>query len=51
MTPVWSLHTNEVRELSAMENFNLNKTQSLNDALMALYMEEEGGVVALGGGV
>ena len=25
-----------------MANFNLNKTQSLNDALRAVYMEEEG---------
>ena len=49
---VWSLNTNEVREVAAMANFNLNKTQSLNDALRAVYMEEEGGnFVALGGGV
>ena len=49
---VWSLNTNEVREVAAMENFNLNKTQSLNDALRAVYMEERGGnPVALGGGV
>ena len=49
---VWSLNTNEVREVAAMENFNLNKTQSLNGALRAVYMEEErGNVVALGGGV
>ena len=41
---VWSLNTNEVREVSAMANFNLNKTQSLNDALRAVYMEEEGGI-------
>ena len=41
---VWSLNTNEVREVAAMENFNLNKTQSLNDALRAVYMEEEGGI-------
>ena len=39
---VWSLNTNEVREVAAMANFNLNKTQSLNDALRAVYMEEEG---------
>ena len=39
---VWSLNTNEVREVAAMENFNLNKTQSLNDALRVVYMEEEG---------
>ena len=49
---VWSLNTNEVREVAAMANFNLNKTQSLNDALRAVYMEEEGGnFVALGEGV
>ena len=49
---VWSLNTNEVREVEAMANFNLNKTQSLNDALKAVYMEEEeGNLVALGGGV
>ena len=48
---VWSLNTNEVREVAAMANFNLNKTQSLNDALRAVYMEEEGNFVALGGGV
>ena len=41
---VWSLNTNEVREVAAMVNFNLNKTQSLNDALRAVYMEEEGGI-------
>ena len=40
---VWLLNTNEVREVAAMANFNLNKTQSLNDALRAVYMEEEGG--------
>ena len=40
---VWSLNTNEVREVAAMANFNLNKTESLNDALRAVYMEEEGG--------
>ena len=49
---VWSLNTNEVREVAAMANFNLNKTQSLNDALRAVYMEKRGGnFVALGGGV
>ena len=37
---VWSLDTNEVREVAAMAN----KTQSLNDALRAVYMEEEGGI-------
>ena len=41
---VWSLNTNEVREVASMANFNLNKTQSLNDALRAVYMEEEGGI-------
>ena len=39
---VWSLNTNEVREVAAMMNFNLNKNQSLNDAGRAVYMEEEG---------
>ena len=39
----WSLNTNEVREVAAMANFNLNKTQSLSGALRAVYMEEEGG--------
>ena len=39
---VWSLNTNEVREVAAMVNFNLNKFQSLNDTLRAVYMEEEG---------
>ena len=49
---VWSLNTNEVREVAAMENFNLNKIQSLNDALRAVYMEEEEGISwPLGGGV
>ena len=49
---VWSLNTNEVHEVAAMANFNLNQTQSLNDTLRAVYMEEEGGnFVALGGGV
>ena len=41
---VWSLNTNEVREVAAMANFNLNKTQSLNNALRAVYMEEEGAI-------
>ena len=41
---VWLLNTNEVREVAAMVNFNLNKTESLNDALRAVYMEEEGGI-------
>ena len=38
---VWSLNTNEV---VAMANFDLNKTQNLNGALMVVYMEEEGGI-------
>ena len=42
----------EVREVAAMVNFNLNKIQSLNGALRAVYMEKRGGnFVALGGGV
>ena len=49
---VWSLNTNKVREVAAMANFNLNKTQSLNGALRAVYMEEErGNFMALRGGV
>ena len=39
---VWSMNTNEVRE-AAKVNFNLNKTQSLNGALRAVYMEGKGG--------
>ena len=35
---VWLLNTNEVREVAAMANYDLNKTQSLNDALRAIYM-------------
>ena len=39
-------------KLQLWRTFSLNKTQSLNDALRAVYMEEEGGIlVALGGGV
>ena len=41
---VWLLNTNEVREVAAMANYDLNKTQSLNDALRAIYMEERGGI-------
>ena len=41
---VWSLNTNEVREVAAMANFNLNKTQSLSDTVRAVCMEEEGGI-------
>ena len=49
---VWSLNTKEVREVAAKTNFNLNKTQSLNDALRAVYMEERrGNFMALGEGV
>ena len=49
---VWSLNTNEVSEVAAMANFNLNKTQSLNGALRAFYLEEKGvNIVALGRGV
>ena len=40
---VSSLNTNKVCEVAAMANFNLNKTQSLNGALRAIYMEEEWG--------
>ena len=43
---VWSLNTNEVHEVAAMANFNLNKTHTLNDALRAVYMEEEGGGIS-----
>ena len=39
---VRSLNRNKLREVAAMENFNLNKTQSLNDDLRVVYMEEEG---------
>ena len=38
-------------KLQLCRTFNLNKTQSLNDALRDVYMEEEGDFVALGGGV
>ena len=40
---VWLLNTNEVREVATMANFNVNKTQNLNDALRDVYMVEEGG--------
>ena len=40
---IWSLNTNEVREVQLWRTFNLNKTQSLNGALRAVYMEEERG--------
>ena len=36
---VWSLNTNEVREVAAMAN-NLNKIQSLNDALRVVHMDK-----------
>ena len=48
---VWSLNTNEVREVAAMANFLSKQNPKLNDALRAVYMEEEGNFVALGGGV
>ena len=41
---VWLLNTNKGRKVVAIANFNLNKTRSLNDALRAAYMEEEGGI-------
>ena len=41
---VWSLNTNEVREVAAMVNFNLNKTQSVHGAITVVYMEEERGI-------
>ena len=51
----WSGRWTETKyaKLQLWRTFNLNKTQSLNDALRAVYMEEEGGgnFVALGGGV
>ena len=31
-------------KLQLWRTFNLNKTQSLNDALRAVYMEERGGI-------
>ncbi len=31
-------------KLQLWRTFNLNKTQSLNDALRVVYMEEEGGI-------
>ena len=31
-------------KLQLWQTFDLNKTQSLNDALRAVYMEEEGGI-------
>ena len=32
-------------KLQLWRTFNLNKTQSINDALRAVYMEEEGGIL------
>ena len=32
-------------KLQLWRTFNLNKTQSLNDALRAVYLEEEGGIL------
>ena len=34
---VWLLNTNEVREVTIRQTFNLNKTQSLNNALRDVY--------------
>ena len=34
---VWSLNTNEVREVAAMANFNLNKTQGKATRWIYLY--------------
>ena len=41
----WSGHWTQTKyaKLQLWQTFNLNKTQSLNDALRAVYMEEEGG--------
>ena len=45
MTP-WSGRWTQTKyaKLQLWQTFNLNKTQSLNDALRAVYMEEEGGI-------
>ena len=53
MTPLSGRRTQtKYAKLQLWRTFNLNKTQSLNDALRAVYMEEEGeNFVALGGGV
>ena len=51
---VWSLNTNKVCEVAAMAKFNLNKTQSLNDALRLYIWRREGefrGPCDRGGGV
>ena len=42
----WSGRWTETKyaKLQLWRTFNLNKTQSLNDALRAVYMEEEGGI-------
>ena len=38
----WTL--TKYAKLQLWRTFNLNKTQSLNDALRVVYMEEEGGI-------
>ena len=45
MTP-WSGHLTQTKyaKLQLWRTFNLNKTQSLNDALRAVYMKERGGI-------
>ena len=53
MTPLSGRSTQtKYAKLQLWQTFNLNKTQSLKDALRVVYMEEEGGgdFVALGGG-
>ena len=45
MTPLSDrLTQTKYAKLQLWRTFNLNKTQSLNDALRAVYMEEEGGI-------
>ena len=45
MTPLSGRCTQtKYAKLQLWRTFNLNKTQSLNDALRAVYMEEEGGI-------
>ena len=41
---VWSLDKTNYAKLQLWRTFNLNKTQSLNDALRVVYMEEDGGI-------
>ena len=49
---VWSLNTNEVREVAAMANFNLNKTpKSKRRPKGCIYGGIGGNFVALVGGV